>query len=98
MSADEHLSPHQFFRGGHSTFEPGAEIPPQSMEHVYATSHAANAKMYGPKVYQVEFTGKHEADPEYMGNENFRRSKSPLRVVKDATDYAADRVAARDFE
>jgi 8-oxo-dGTP diphosphatase len=87
----------RFYRGGRQVFQPGEMIPPQDSTHVYATSHAANAKMYGPHVYEVEFTGHHEPDPEYLGNEAFRRSEHPLRVVRDATDHATAEVAAKHF-
>lgn len=86
-----------FYRGGRQEYQPGDLISPQDSTHVYATSHAANAKMYGPHVYEVEFTGPHEPDPEYLGNGAFRRSVHPVRVIRDATEHATAEVGARHF-
>lgn len=134
MSAQDHLNPQQFYHGTPHEFKPGEMVEPgRMMDHAYASTSAAVARGYGNRVYQVEFTGPSEPDPEMPspskamfyqdpdpaaplipgkslmdsnGNtllhgkppaHQARMSLSPMRVVADVTDYANDRLAAKDF-
>lgn len=110
MAATDNLNPQQFYRGHGETHKPGDLISPGKEGYVYGTTSAATAKTYGPHVYRVEFTGESEPDPEYAVDPSIRRMKgepppkhearrstSPVRVLGDATDYATERVAAKDF-
>lgn len=92
MSADDHLSPDQFFHGTHVELQPGDMVEPghparhvrthgASGDYAYAASRAQDAGFFGRHVYQVAPTGPLERDPEDVWNMGFHRSSSPMRVV-----------------
>jgi hypothetical protein len=92
MTAHENMSKPQFFHGSiKGDFKPGDEVTTAHSrdygqgKYNYMTKHKAEASNFAytgetGKVYTVEPTGTHEADPYSTG----RRSKSNLRITGEA--------------
>lgn len=89
MSAQDNLSPRQFYHGSQNRIEPGDTVHsmPGSMPHNYFTASEKVAEWYADNdydpgwVHTVEPTGPHEEDPVDGSRYQAYRSRHPLRVT-----------------
>lgn len=81
MSAEDHLSPQQFYHGTNADLKPGEDMVVPGRKHTYFTTDKDTAAHIGRYVLTVQPTGSYE--PDDGGMRDSFKSTQPLNILNN---------------